>query len=84
MQVMHRRGVNHSNPHTTDSTGLGGTNPPTQITRVGNDALGIGKNLVRLFAQNLTPPLPFEKREPKSPLKFCESLRQRRGRHTER
>ena len=51
MQVMHRCGINHSNPHPTDSTVLGGTNPPAQITRVGNDALGIGKNLVRLFAQ---------------------------------
>ena len=51
MQVMDRCGINHSNPHPTDSTVLGGTNPPAQITRVGNDALGIGKNLVRLFAQ---------------------------------
>ena len=51
MQVMHRCGINHSNSHTTDSAALSGTNPPAQIARVGNDALGIGKNLVRLFSQ---------------------------------
>jgi hypothetical protein len=81
---MNRRGVNHPDAHTTDSTVLSGTNPTAQITSVGNNPLGIGKNLVRFFAQKLTPPLPFEEREPKAPLEFCESLRQRRGRHTER
>lgn len=50
MQVVHRRGINHSDAHTTDSTVLSGTNPPAQITGVGNHALGIGKNLVRLFS----------------------------------
>jgi hypothetical protein len=60
MQVMDRCSINHSNPHTTDSTVFGGTNPPTQVTRVGNHALGIGKDLVRLFAQKLAPTLAFE------------------------
>jgi hypothetical protein len=84
MQVVHRRGINHSDAHTTDSTVLSGTNPPAQITGVGNHALGIGKNLVRLFSQKLSPPLSFEQRKSKPSFKFGESLRQRRGRDTER
>jgi hypothetical protein len=48
---MNRRGVNHPDAHTTDSTVLSGTNPTAQITSVGNNPLGIGKNLVRFFAQ---------------------------------
>jgi hypothetical protein len=51
---------------------------------VGNNALGIGKDLVRLFSQKLTPSLSFEQRKSESSLKFRESLRQRRGRHAER
>jgi hypothetical protein len=81
---MNRRGVNHPDAHTTDSTVLSGTNPTAQITSVGNNPLGIGKDLVRLFSQKLTPSLSFEQRKSESSLKFRESLRQRRGRHAER
>jgi hypothetical protein len=82
--VVHRRGVDHANAHATNATLFRSSYPAGQITGVGNDALGVGKNFVRLFAQELTSSLSLEQREAKATLKFGQSLRERRRRHAQR
>jgi hypothetical protein len=82
--VVHRRGVDHANAHAAHATMFRSVDPATKITGVSDDALGIGKNFVRLFSEKLASTLSLEQREAKATLKFGQSLRERRRRHAQR
>jgi hypothetical protein len=83
VQVMHRRSIDHSNPYATNATLFRSSYPAGQIAGVGDDALRVGKNFVRLFSQKLSPSLSLKQWEPQAALEFGQSLRERRGRHAE-